>query len=366
MKNFDREQPYVFISYTKTDKDLVYPFVERLRENGVNVWMDDLLGRRAGSWIKDVIPLVVDENRVLTLYFRSESSLINENVCKEIEMSIRVKGDVSVHIVDLHPHKENKEIHTRLYKQRETRDIFVTMVQYIAEEANAYLYNDERDFMELLEYLKKVGVITQAKETKANISNVEKNKENNVELKVSQEEPQETKKHKAVNVKQDGEKNVPVIESYPVKISRTMTLGEFESLFADDTFALYIRNLRAIGGKAYNKQMVDYVMAALLRGCDKKAEEKTARWKYCTFAVASKVDLDHLSLGASQFTWQSNSRKAVLIEGSGKLGENSIIFENLSADMTIGDIEQKFVAGEKGFVTKSNEQILNVFKALLG
>lgn len=112
MKNFDREQPYVFISYTKTDKDLVYPFVERLRENGVNVWMDDLLGRRAGSWIKDVIPLVVDENRVLTLYFRSESSLINENVCKEIEMSIRVKGDVSVHIVDLHPHKENKEIHT--------------------------------------------------------------------------------------------------------------------------------------------------------------------------------------------------------------------------------------------------------------
>lgn len=163
MRTFDREQPYLFISYTKIDKDLVYPFVERLRENGANVWMDDLLGRRAGSWVTDVLPLVVDENRVLTLYFRSKSSLVNKNVYQEIEKSIRVNGDKSVHIVDLYPHHNNANVYTELYKQRDTIEIFTKMIQYIDEEANAYLYNDESDFSELLEYLKAAGVIIQDK-----------------------------------------------------------------------------------------------------------------------------------------------------------------------------------------------------------
>ena len=359
MRKFDKDQPYVFISYTKIDKDFVHPFVERLRENGANVWMDDLLGRRAGSWVTDVLPLVVDENRVLTLYFRSKSSLINKNVYQEIEKSIRVSGDKSVHIVDLYPHRDNQKIYTELYRERDTIEIFTKMIQYIDEEANAYLYNDENDFVELLENLKELGVIA------ADVPKPEKITEITEEPTPFQEETKENKSHKAVNVKQAGERTVPVIESYPVKITRAMTLGEFEDLFADDTFALYIRNFRGAGGKAYNKQMVDYAMAALLRGCDKKADENTARWKYCTFAVASKVDLDNLTLGASQFTWQSNSRKAVSIEGSGKLGDNNTIFENLSADTTIGDIEQKFIVAEEGFHTKNNEQVLNVFQALL-
>ena len=375
MRKFDKEQPYVFISYTKLDKELVHPFVERLRANGANVWMDDLLGRRAGSWVTDVLPLVVDENRLLTLYFRSKNSLINKNVYQEIEKSIRVSGDKSVHIVDLYPHQNNTEIYTELYRQRDTIEIFTKMIQYIDEEANAYLYNDESDFAELLECLKELGVIIQDEVIKEDTSKFEESnaeqipshkvEESNAEQTSSHKELNENKKHRAVNVKKDGEVPIPVIESYPVKLTREMTLGEFEDLFVDDKFALYIRNLRAVGGKAYNKQMVDYAMAALLRGCDQKAEENTAKWKYCTFAVASKVDLNNLTLGASQFTWQSNSRKAVLIEGSGKLGENSVIFEKLSADITIGDVEQKFMAGEKGFVTKNNEQILNVFKALL-
>lgn len=175
----------------------------------------------------------------------------------------------------------------------------------------------------------------------------------------------ETKKHRAVNVKQAGLKEVPVIEQCPAAITRDMTLGAFEKLFEDDNFAYYIRNFRASGGKDFTKQFVDYTMAALLRGCDNKLEAGSAAWKYCVLAVASKIDLDNLSLGASQFTWQSNSRKAANIEGNGKLGANSKVFEGLSADTTIGEVEQLFENNESGFVTKDNEKVSNVFRALL-
>lgn len=157
-----------------------------------------------------------------------------------------------------------------------------------------------------------------------------------------------------------------MITSYTTNITKEMTLSEFEKLFEDVNFALYLRNLRANGGKNYSKQIVDYVMAALLRGCDEKAEEDSARWKYCTYAVAKNVDMNNPSLGASQFTWQSNSRKAVGIEGSGKLGENSSIFSKLSSDLSLGSVEQKFIDGEGAFNTKDNSMVERVFEALYG
>ena len=93
---------------------------------------------------------------------------------------------------------------------------------------------------------------------------------------------------------------------------------------------------------------------------------KEARWKYCVYAVSKRTDMDNPQLGSSQFTWQSNSRKAVEIEGSGKLGENSDIFANIPKSTTIGEVERKFGQREKGFITKSNEQIENVIRALYG
>lgn len=170
---------------------------------------------------------------------------------------------------------------------------------------------------------------------------------------------------KVVNVKKNGEKDIPVIEKYDVKITGEMTLKKFAELFNDDNFAFYIRALRAKDKERYSKQIVDYLMAAILRGCDSKAEPFSAPWKYCTYAVASKVDLDNPTLGASQFTWQSNSRKAVGIEGSGKLGECSELFSKLDENMLLRELQQKFAENkEKPFQTKNNAMIENVFNAL--
>lgn len=170
---------------------------------------------------------------------------------------------------------------------------------------------------------------------------------------------------RAVNVKENGEREIPVIEKYDVKITREMTLKQFAELFNDDEFVLYIRTLRGKDKKRYSRQIVDYLMVAILRGCDSKVEPFSAPWKYCTYAVASKLDLDNPTLGASQFTWQSNSRKAIGIEGSGKLGECSELFSKLDENMTLGELQQKFAdSKEKPFQTKNNVMVENVFNAL--
>lgn len=193
---------------------------------------------------------------------------------------------------------------------------------------------------------------------------VEKNIQNEDKDESNKASEKTNSKHVAVNVKKDGVESVPVIENYKTSITKSMTLAEFAQLFENDEFVYYLRNLRASGGKKYNKQMFDYTMAALLRGCDIKLQEKEPRWKYCVYDVASKVDLENPVLGCSQFTWQSNSRKAVNISGSGKLGENSEIFAGNSKEATIGEIERKFINQEKGYITKDNNQIENVFLAL--
>ena len=77
------------------------------------------------------------------------------------------------------------------------------------------------------------------------------------EPEATQQVQEEVKRHRAVHVKQDRERPIPVIESYPVKITREMTLRAFADLLADDTFALYLRNLRGAGGKAYSRQIAD-------------------------------------------------------------------------------------------------------------
>lgn len=158
--------------------------------------------------------------------------------------------------------------------------------------------------------------------------------------------------------------DIPKVDSYPTKITQDMTLSEFEKLFEDDKFVLYIRWFRNEGCKGVSKQFIDYIMSALLRGCDEKVNKNDAKWKYCTYAVSSNLDINNLTMGASQFTWQTSSRHAVNISGSGKLGENSAIFANLSANTTIGEIQKKFESNEVGFVTKDNTKIELVFNAL--
>lgn len=43
----NKDLDYVFVSYSKLDKDKVYPLVEKLQRQGYNIWIDTELK----SWL---------------------------------------------------------------------------------------------------------------------------------------------------------------------------------------------------------------------------------------------------------------------------------------------------------------------------
>ncbi len=325
------------------------------KKNGEDLEKDDVI--EAFEDLKDVI--AKNEAKATLIHFDDSlkkrlESINEEFVKKEKEMNgYNGNGIFDETLIDEKAFDIPKTCEEESQKQSQEKEIVVQEI--IQKEEKIVLQESVREEKNILkeEIISEEPVVLEEKEKEVKKAEI-------------LDTPEVKKKHKAVNVKQAGEKEIPVIDTYPERITKDMTLGTFETLFEDDKFAFYLRNLRSTGGKNYTKQFVDYLMAVLLRGCDKKAEEQTAKWKYCTYAVAKQVDLDNPSLGASQFTWQSNARKAVNIAGSGKLGENSEIFSKLSKDMTLGDIEVLFEREETGFVTKDNIMIKNVFSALYG
>lgn len=154
-------------------------------------------------------------------------------------------------------------------------------------------------------------------------------------------------------------------------LTKNTTLKEFREFCEYAEFCLELREIRENGKKQY----FDYLVAALLRGCDeapfktsKGVEEVSnlARWNYCTYAVSRTLNPDLPVCGASQFTWTSNARKAVGIEKAGKLGKNSFAFEKLGEDVTLGQIEQYFTdADEAAFSTRDNALVLQSLNAIL-
>lgn len=150
-------------------------------------------------------------------------------------------------------------------------------------------------------------------------------------------------------------------EWYPTS---EMTLEEVEHALLDVNNCKYLRMVRE-QKNGYQKYMFDYVMAAVLRGCDHKAEPFSARWNYFRVVVSKDINLDEKAVSASQFTWSSNARKAVNIEKTGKLGANSEYFRNLSGSMTLGELRSKFAEAEdEALRTKDNKSADAVFAAL--
>ena len=150
-------------------------------------------------------------------------------------------------------------------------------------------------------------------------------------------------------------------EWYPTS---EMTLEEVEHALLDVNNCKYLRMVRE-QKNGYQKYMFDYVMAAVLRGCDHKEEPFSARWNYFRVVVSKDINLDEKAVSASQFTWSSNARKAVNIEKTGKLGANSEYFRNLSGSMTLGELRSKFAEAEdEALRTKDNKSADAVFAAL--
>lgn len=95
---FDRIKPcnmsrdFVFVSYSKKDKDIVYPLVVKLQERGCNIWIDKELKRAIGiNWQKSALDAIADEKCIAILFMTSKSSLTSAPVFAELVWARRGK-----------------------------------------------------------------------------------------------------------------------------------------------------------------------------------------------------------------------------------------------------------------------------------
>ncbi len=58
------DEPYVFVCYAHDDEDIVYPEIESLHKQGVNLWYDE--GVSVGKiWRAEIAEAIQDASKVL-------------------------------------------------------------------------------------------------------------------------------------------------------------------------------------------------------------------------------------------------------------------------------------------------------------
>lgn len=178
----------------------------------------------------------------------------------------------------------------------------------------------------------------------------------------------------------NSEKIVSANESYVGVVNKSTLLKDFEKLCESVDFCVALGNARSNirhGGKG----LFDYLMAALLRGCDADIYDKKnsrvvrlAGYNYNKYAVAENPDDPKTSDIQYPWTWTTNCRKSIKKEDiperffnekgkvkSGRLEDFNKIFEELEPEISIGEVLEKFKNGEKGFDTKDNNLILEAW-----
>lgn len=82
---YEGDQPYVFVCYSHADASIVYPELERLREQGLNIWYDE--GVSPGTVWRDELAHSI-ENAATLLFFVSPSSVQSANCQREVHFAL--------------------------------------------------------------------------------------------------------------------------------------------------------------------------------------------------------------------------------------------------------------------------------------
>ena len=85
------DEPYLFVCYSHEDSGVVYPELQWLREQGVNVWYDE--GISAGkNWREAIGDALLGASHVL--YYISKGSLDSRHCNREINLALDEGKDV--------------------------------------------------------------------------------------------------------------------------------------------------------------------------------------------------------------------------------------------------------------------------------
>lgn len=89
IKICDCNEPYVFISYSSADRELVWHDVLEFQKRGYNIWLDEKnLDKTRDSWKEDALTAIEDMDCALLVFYVSESSLCSEACYQELSKTV--------------------------------------------------------------------------------------------------------------------------------------------------------------------------------------------------------------------------------------------------------------------------------------
>lgn len=81
----DTQKPYIFISYSSQDQELVWQDVLEFQRLGYNVWLDEKnLDKTKASWKEDALTAIEDMYCTLVVFYVSKSSLLSDACYREL------------------------------------------------------------------------------------------------------------------------------------------------------------------------------------------------------------------------------------------------------------------------------------------
>lgn len=90
---YSGSEDYVFVSYSHSDKDMVFPILAKLQRTGCRIWYDE--GIKGGeNWRKILASKIESEKCVNFLLFSSKNAISSIHVCAEINAALNCEKKI--------------------------------------------------------------------------------------------------------------------------------------------------------------------------------------------------------------------------------------------------------------------------------
>ena len=84
--------PQIFVSHARSDQEQVFPIVEKLREKGLNIWIDQEGIHGAKLWSQEIVHAI--EGCKVFILFASSTAFQSENVTKELALASEARKQI--------------------------------------------------------------------------------------------------------------------------------------------------------------------------------------------------------------------------------------------------------------------------------
>lgn len=393
IRRCDMSKPFIFVSYSSMDHELVHQDVLEFQRRGYNVWLDERnLDKTKSSWKEDALKAIQNYNSILLIFYVSRYSLTSEACFNELNETVsettkrrHKRKELKFLAVEAEPIDDMRQFTDEVDDElrRNSKDINDTQTKmdtlsgitdrfFGGNNAKARIkYKNDPSRAGKLDYYDDILLGSCADAKNQPVQSAESTPVPapvmtpaapiaSAATVIASAAPAASPASPAMK-KPRRERSAPVYAKPSGTVDAAMghvSLTDIRKLFSDAEAVHAFRAVREDmpwGGKG----AMDYLMAALLGGCNQVTKDSPIyQINYYLYAVASGEQKGD-ALGAT-WTWSSNCRKVLGLERSGQIpDEINRYFSSLDSSVTLYDVAVCFQKAEESpFQTLKNDLIL--------